>query len=192
LTGTQQIHDKTVGVNPRPFRRPLRRSSCRRGRRDRRAVENGPLGSSSEIARRSPPAGVTGSSNVRYPGPGHPRSLRPTLCGFTSLNSRSTYPFGLAASVRSPLCRIRAAAHVSLRPCCREQSRLRPMLHQPATLESTVWPIRESLSRMGVGTYRNGSSFCIKVQASSNRRRATATTAVRAPAFRSTRSNRAM
>ena len=36
-------------------------SPAPRGRRDRRAVENGPLGSSSEIARRSPPAGRTGA-----------------------------------------------------------------------------------------------------------------------------------
>ena len=40
-----------------PFRR-------RRGRRDRRAVENGSIGHSSELARRSPAAGVPNTSTT--------------------------------------------------------------------------------------------------------------------------------
>ena len=41
----------------------LSASIRRLGRRDRRAVENGPAGCSSEVARRSPPAGRTGAES---------------------------------------------------------------------------------------------------------------------------------
>jgi len=57
---------------------------------------------------------------------------------------RSTYPFGLrqtdeASSSRRPvpLCRIRAAAHLGRRRCCRERPRLTPTGFQPATLDAT-------------------------------------------------------
>lgn len=42
-------------------------ASCNKLRGFSGAVENGPFGSSSEIARRSPPTGVTSPNNAPYP-----------------------------------------------------------------------------------------------------------------------------
>src|SRR5205085_4108298 len=50
----------------------------------------------------------------------------------------STYPFDLRHPGPDRRCRIRAAAHVGSRPCCREQPRLRPTQLQPASLGSTT------------------------------------------------------
>src|SRR5260370_35220691 len=50
----------------------------------------------------------------------------------------STYPFDLRHLGPGRRCRIRAAAHVGSRPCCREQPRLRPTRFQPASLGSTA------------------------------------------------------
>jgi len=65
------------------------------------------------------------------------------------------------------------AAHVGRRLCCRARPRLKPTNLQPATL----------------CVMRNASSFLSMVHASSNIRRATATTAILRPRLAATRSN---
>src|ERR1700722_14489165 len=129
----------------------------------------------------SPQAPPAGAGGLRGGGPG---AASPAGCSDSSKHpsfneQRSTYPFGLRHFGPDRRCRIRAAAHVEERPCCREQPRLRPIYCQPATLGSaTVEAVASvaSLIRSPVltGIKRNTSSRFNIVHASSNIRRATA------------------
>ncbi len=82
-----------------------------------------------------------------------------SLCHPFMDEPRSTYPFGLhqtdeanSSRRRVPQCRIRAAAHVGRRRCCRARPRLTPTQLQPATLEAALRPLRDSPAGVTVPT----------------------------------------
>ena len=71
-------------------------------------------------------------------------------------NGRSTYPFGLVAFPRCPVGRIRAAAHVALRPCCR----VRPQLSRVGrVIDPTSFALLDSTFRIRASSPRPATTY---------------------------------
>jgi hypothetical protein len=152
------IHDKTVRVQNKI---PAFQSPSTGGR----GLRGGGLGA-------EPPGGVGTPTSHRR---GHIKREFQRI--HSAWSSKTPYP----------LCRIRKAARVGRRPCCREQPRLRPTKRQPASFGSATpacadeSPMHTSVNSLLTVIKRNTSSFLSMIHASSRMRRATATIATCLP-----------